>query len=76
MMKLTKSSPGPWLLIEWERQPLPAAKKDTDTKRKKYRKKENTHRQKQIETKRNKYRQKQKKIETKKETNRDIKRNK
>ena len=45
MMKLTKSSPGPWLLIEWERQPLPAAKKDTDIKRKRYRNKENTHTQ-------------------------------
>ena len=53
MMKLTKSSPGPWLLIEWERQPLPAAKKDTDTKRKKYRKKENTHRQKETNIDRN-----------------------
>ena len=71
MMKLTKSSPGPWLCLKWEQQPLPAAKKHTDTKRKKYRNKENTHRQKQIETKRNKYRKKQKQIETQTETSTD-----
>lgn len=69
-MKLTKSSPGLWLCLEWERQPLPAAKKDTDIKRKRYRNKENTH----THTK-DKQRQKETNRDTK-ETNRDTNRNK